>query len=93
MVNAAQKQHIDIALKKAKTTIEKIQKMLNDDIYCIDVLQQILAVQGLLRSSSERILTSHLSTCFAEGMSMNDDPKKEKLIKELMQVMKMSRKA
>jgi DNA-binding FrmR family transcriptional regulator len=93
MVNKDQKQQIDIALKKAKTSIERIQKMMNEDSYCIDVLQQILAVQGLLKSSSEKILTSHLHTCFAEGMSTKDSDKKDKLIKELTQVMKMNSKS
>lgn len=93
MVTRDQKQQIDIALKKAKTSIEKIQKMMAEDRYCIDVLQQILAVQGLLKSSSEKILTSHLHTCFAEGMSTKDHDKKERLIQELTQVMKMTGKS
>lgn len=93
MVSQQSKQQIQIALKKAESNIRKVQKMLDEDKYCIDIVQQILAVQGLLKSSTEKILTGHLHTCFAEGMAAEDHDKKEKLIQELMKVMKMNDKA
>ena len=82
-----------IALKKAKTSIERILKMIESQEYCIDILQQILAVQGLLKSSSEKILKNHLYTCFAEGMSNSNKGKKIEMIDELVQVIKISEKA
>ena len=87
------KPNTQIALKKAKTLIEKILKMVEEDKYCIDVLQQILAVQGLLKSSSEKILSEHLETCFVEGIKTGDLTKQEDLIEELMSVMKLSKKS
>jgi DNA-binding FrmR family transcriptional regulator len=33
-----------IALKKAKTSLEKVIQMIEDDKYCIDIIQQNLAV-------------------------------------------------
>ena len=75
-----------IALKKAKTSLEKIIKMIDDDVYCIDILQQILAVKGLLNSSAGKILDNHLKHCFSHGFRTKDKDLEEKLINELITV-------
>lgn len=82
-----------IALKKAKSSIEKIMKMIDEDKYCIDIMNQILAVQGLLRSSSEKLLVEHLNTCFVDGIKEGNIENESELITELMSVMRLSQKA
>jgi len=82
-----------IALKKAKSSIEKIISMVDNDKYCIEIIQQILAVQGLLKSSSEKLLKNHLNHCFTDGIATNDKVMKEKLINELLNVIKISSKS
>ena len=67
MKNTSKKDSV-IALKKAQTSINGILKMIEEDKYCIDILQQILAVSGLLKSASNKILKNHLNTCFSEGI-------------------------
>lgn len=81
-----------IALKKAKTSIEKILKMIDDDVYCIDIIQQILAVKGLLNSSASKILDNHLKHCFSHGFETNDKNLQEKLINELITVINLREK-
>lgn len=81
-----------IALKKAQTSINKIIKMIEKDEYCLDILQQILAVNGLLKSASDKILENHLQTCFLEGVKKGDNKEKEKLIKEVIDVIALKRK-
>jgi len=49
-----------IGLKKARTLLEKIIKMSEDDKYCIDIIQQNLAVIGLIKSANITLLESHL---------------------------------
>ena len=80
------------ALKKAQTSIHSILSMIEQDKYCIDILQQILAVNGLLKAASNNILEEHLNTCFTEGMKSNENKEKEKLIKEVMNVVVMGNK-
>ncbi len=77
-----------IALKKAQSSINKIIKMIEEDKYCIDILQQINAVNGLLKSASNKILENHLNTCFTEGMNHKDEVEKNKLVKEVLEVIK-----
>lgn len=81
-----------IALKKAQSSISKIIKMLDEDKYCIDVLQQINAVSGLLKSASNKILENHLNTCFTEGLNHKDENEKNKLVKEVLEVISRGNK-
>lgn len=78
-----------IALKKAQTSINNILKMIDEDKYCVDIMQQILAVNGLLKSASDKILANHLSTCFSEGMRTNNEDTKDKLIQEVVDVISL----
>ncbi|OGC45530.1 hypothetical protein A2V49_01865 [candidate division WWE3 bacterium RBG_19FT_COMBO_34_6] len=86
------KKQASIALKKAQTHINKILKMVDNDDYCIDVMTQISAANGLLRSASEKILKNHMRTCFKTGMEKQSEQKKEKLIKEVLDVLSLNNK-
>lgn len=75
-----------IGLKKANTLLSKIIKMVEDGHYCIDVMQQNLAVIGLLRSAHESLMENHLQTCFKKAMSAKDDRKKKQMASEILKV-------
>ncbi len=87
------KKNTVIALKKAQTSINTIVKMLEEDKYCIEILQQIRAVEGLVKSASNKILENHLNTCFSEGMSSKDSKVKEKYIKEVVDVLSLGNRS
>ena len=91
-MNISSKKDTTIALKKAQTSINGILKMIDEDKYCIDILQQILAVNGLLKSASNKILENHLSTCFSEGMRSPSKNIKDKLLKEVIEVLNIGSK-
>jgi DNA-binding FrmR family transcriptional regulator len=78
-----------IALKKARTSINNVIKMIESDAYCIDVVQQILAVNGLLKSASSKVLQNHLNTCFSDGIESKNKVRKEILIEELINVINL----
>ncbi|MBP7859549.1 metal-sensitive transcriptional regulator [Patescibacteria group bacterium] len=78
-----------IALKKARTLISRIIKMIEEDKYCIDILQQILASKGLLNSASNKILEHHLSNCFTRGIKSSNTETKKKLINEVVEVVNL----
>ncbi len=50
--------------KKARSHIEKILKMIEDGDYCVDIMQQNLAVIGLLKSAHQTLMEGHLHHCF-----------------------------
>lgn len=78
--------------KKAVGQLNKVIEMIEDDAYCMDLLQQVRAVEGLLNSLSSNILESHLHTCGARAFSSDDGQKHKKIIDELILAFKASRK-
>lgn len=56
-----------IALKKARSLLDKIIEMEQNNTYCIDIVQQNLAVIGLLKSTNLNLLEGHLQCCFVDA--------------------------
>ncbi|MHB8779823.1 MAG: metal-sensitive transcriptional regulator [Candidatus Geothermincolia bacterium] len=78
--------------KKAQSHIAKIMKMVEEDAYCIDIMQQNLAVIGLLRSAQQMLMEGHLNSCFLEAMATEDDEKKQRMIAEILTVSRWANK-
>jgi CsoR family transcriptional regulator, copper-sensing transcriptional repressor len=83
------KQETLVGFKKAKSSLERIISMLENGDYCVDIMQQNLAVLGLLRSAHEKLMEHHLHTCFTHGMNSNNEKRKEAMIEEIGKLMKM----
>jgi DNA-binding FrmR family transcriptional regulator len=81
-----QKDKILINFKKACTLLSKIIKMSEEKEYCINIMQQNLAVIGLLRSAHEMLMENHLNTCFKKAMSTGSEKKKKEMTEEILRV-------
>lgn len=81
-----------VNFKKAKTSLEKIIKMVEDDRYCIDIMQQNLAVIGLLRSAHQMLMEGHLDSCFRFALTSSDNKKKQEMSDEILRVSKLFNK-
>lgn len=85
----ADKQKITNLLKTAKGQIEGILKMVEDDRYCIDISNQILAAESILRKTNKEIIHAHMTNCVKEAFqSGNEDEKIEELIAILDKIAK-----
>ncbi len=73
-------------LKSAEGHIRGIQRMLEEDSYCIDVIRQIQAVQAALNKVSVNILNQHLNTCVITAIRGEDITERERVLKEIAQV-------
>lgn len=73
-------------LKIIQGHYKKVMAMVENDVYCIDILHQSQAVQQAMREVDHLILEQHLAGCVAAAMKNNDQP--EKVIKEIMSVFK-----
>ncbi len=80
------KKKVTIGLKKANSLITKIIEMVEKDSYCIEVMQQNLAVIGLLRSAHELMMENHLNTCFRSAMNSKNEKKKKQMTQEILKV-------
>lgn len=86
------KQKTIINFKKAHSLLAKVIKMVEDDRYCIDIMQQNLAIIGLLRSAHQMLMEGHLNSCFKDVMSLKNKRKKQEIAKEILQVTKLFNK-
>jgi len=86
------KQNIIINLKKSRNSIEKIITMVEEGEYCVDIMQQNLAVAGLLKSAHQMLMVNHLNTCFKNAMASKNEKLKQKMVDEILKVNKLANK-
>lgn len=87
-----QKEKTLINFKKAQSLITKIVKMIEDGDYCIDIMQQNLAVVGLLKSAHQMLMEGHLNTCFKKAMETKNEKRKQEMIQEILKVTRLFNK-
>lgn len=78
--------------KKAQSHLAKVIKMTEDGKYCIDIMQQNLAVIGLLKSAHQMLMQNHLNTCFKTAMASGSEKKKQEMVEEILKVSKLANK-
>lgn len=81
-----------INYKKAQSLLAKIETMLEEERYCVDIMQQNLAVMGLLRSAHQMLMEQHLNSCFRRAMESGNEKKKQTMISEMLRVANLSQK-
>ena len=88
----ATKQAVARRLASAGGHIKGIERMVQDDAYCIDVIRQIQAVQAALSKISTMVLDNHLRTCVTTAIQGDDADEREAMLQEITSVFDMSRK-
>ncbi len=79
-----------IALKKAKSSLDKVFRMIEEDKYCIDIIQQNLAIIGLLRSANQSLLDGHVNGCIKDAIKKNNTKRTDEMMVELLKVIKIA---
>jgi DNA-binding FrmR family transcriptional regulator len=83
------------ALRRLKTVeghIRGIERMIDEEAYCIDVIRQILAVQSALNRVSTIILEEHLNSCLTTAVRGEDPDERERVLKEITEVFETATK-
>jgi len=60
-------------LRRIEGQIRGLQKMVEEDRYCADILTQISSVQEALRSVGRELMRNHLKHCAASAIRAGDD--------------------
>lgn len=85
----------DSALNRLKTVeghIRGIERMIEEDAYCIDVIRQIQAVQAALNKVNAMILEGHLNSCLITAVRGENVDERERVLKEIADVFDMASK-
>jgi DNA-binding FrmR family transcriptional regulator len=69
-------------LKRVEGQVRGIQRMVEDDTYCIDVLTQVSAATKALQSVAVQLLDDHLRHCVANAVQSDDRAESERIITE-----------
>jgi CsoR family transcriptional regulator, copper-sensing transcriptional repressor len=79
-------------LKNVEGHIRGIERMVEEDAYCIDVIRQLQAVQAALNKVSMQILDNHLNSCLITAVRGEDPEERERVLKEIAEVFDMAQK-
>lgn len=71
-------------LKTARGQLDGILKMVEENQYCIDVLNQMLAAEAVLRRAEREVLRAHMEGCVAEAFERADEGEREQKIDEII---------
>jgi CsoR family transcriptional regulator, copper-sensing transcriptional repressor len=82
-------------LKRLKTIeghIRGIERMIEEEKYCIDIIRQIQAIQGALNKVTTSILDEHLNSCLITAVRGDDSDERERVLKEIAEIYEMATK-
>ena len=79
------KRKIETRLRRIEGQVRGIQKMVEEDRYCIDVLTQVNATRAALESVALQLLADHTEHCVAEAIRSGGGSKKVKELSEAVE--------
>ena len=85
----ADKTKVNRLINTAKGQLNGISKMIEEDRYCMDISNQIMATQAILQKVNEEILKAHMNHCVKEAFKNgNGEEKVEEIISILNKMYK-----
>jgi DNA-binding FrmR family transcriptional regulator len=81
-----QKPQLVNRLKTIEGHVRGVQRMVEDDAYCIDILKQTQAIQRALDKFNSIILANHLNGCVTTAIRSEQPEERERVVAELLQV-------
>lgn len=85
----ADKQAVSRLLKTARGQLDGILKMVEEDRYCIDISQQVMATEAILNKVNKEILAAHLKHCVkAAGSEQEREEKIDEFVSTLGKILK-----
>jgi DNA-binding FrmR family transcriptional regulator len=79
---SADKQQLQARLRRIEGQVRGLQRMIDEDTYCIDVLTQVAAVSKALQGVGMQLLEEHLQHCVAGAAASGDTDRTEALVHE-----------
>ena len=74
-------------LRRIEGQVQGIQRMVEEDKYCVDILLQLAAVQGAVEQVQKLLLGQHLESCLVEAVRSANVRDRQKKMDELLDVL------
>lgn len=91
-MSETEKREILARLKTIEGHVRGVQRMVDEDQYCIDVIRQTQAIQRALDKFNALILENHLNTCVTTAIRNEDADERERVVTEIMDVFETTAK-
>lgn len=91
-MNEQQKKAVRERLSRIEGQVRGIQRMVDEDRYCMDILAQTRSVVAALRAVEDRIMETHLQTCVVDAIRNEDAASQKEKVDEVMNVLAQYRK-
>jgi len=91
-VDAELKQTNQKRLRRIEGQIRGLQKMVEEDRYCADVIVQIASVQEALRGVARNLMKNHIRHCASKAIGGGKSEEKEVMYEELLALMQLQQR-
>jgi len=92
MLTDKQKANVTTRLRRIGGQVNGIERMVNDDRYCLDIVTQVTAIVAALRTVEDIVLENHLNTCVADAIRSKNATDQREKVEEVMDVIGKLRK-
>ena len=75
-------------LSRIEGQVRGIKNMVEEERYCVDILNQVSAVQAALNSFNKELLANHIQTCVAEDIRAGNEDAIQELCETIKKIMK-----
>lgn len=86
MLNEETKTKARGRLRRIEGQVQGLQRMVENDAYCVDILLQVSAVQGALDQVQKLLLGRHIESCVADALRSGSRTDRQQKIEELLDV-------
>lgn len=83
----ADKEKVALLLKTARGQLDGLLKMVEDDRYCMDISNQLLATQAILKKANREVVQAHLDSCVRDAFEKGNEEEKITEIMDLLDKM------
>ena len=73
-------------LRRIEGQVQGIQRMVEEDKYCVDILLQLTAVQGAVEQVQRLLLGRHIESCVADAVRSGSPRDRQKKVDDLLEV-------
>jgi len=87
-VNSKEYKNMIRRLKLIEGQVRGIEKMVEEDRYCIDILIQVSAIQSALNAFNKELLAQHIHSCVVEDIRSGKDEVVDELVNAVQKLMK-----
>ena len=87
MLSGAAKEDVSKRLRRIEGQIAGLSRMVDEEQYCVDILNQVAAVQGALNRVAQQVLLNHVDTCVRDALKRSSGKDRARKIEEVINVL------